>query len=160
MISRIIADPTNGLLRTIVMRNCVISTRKRAKRSTYYKRIKWILPVRVKFFDLFSPKISHGAFFSVAICMYYGFWFSAFCVFPSAIHTLLLETLRRKITLKILHIFCMEVINLKENKEVCTSCFEVSIPIKKQKTFMESFYISFREQYLYLDSTILFWKKA
>ena len=38
-------------------------------------------------------------------CWYHGFWFSTFCVFPSEIHTLLLETLRRKIPWKILHIF-------------------------------------------------------
>ena len=31
-------------------------------------------------------------------CSYYGFWFSVFCVFPSQKHTLLLETVRRKIT--------------------------------------------------------------
>ena len=32
------------------------------------------------------------------------FWFSAFCVFPSTIHTLLLKTLHKKITLTFQHI--------------------------------------------------------
>ena len=45
--------------------------------SNYYKGLNFIKPI-------FQ-------------CWYYGFWFSAFCVFPSAIHVLLLETLHRKI---------------------------------------------------------------
>ena len=31
----------------------------------------------------------------------------------------------------------MEVINWKKNKEVSTICFEVRVPMKKQKIFME-----------------------
>ena len=58
--------------------------------------------------------------------LYYGLWFSAFCV----LHTLLLETLRR---------------NWKENKEVGTISVEVRIQMKKTKIFMEFFYISFRK---------------
>ena len=54
----------------------------------------------------------------------------------------------------------MEVINSKENKEVDTICFEIRIPMKKTKIFMEFFYVSFRNNYLYLDTTILFWKKT
>ena len=34
----------------------------------------------------------------------------------------------------------MEFINLKENKEVGTICFEIRIPMKKPKIFMEFFY--------------------
>ena len=62
------------------------------------------------------------------------FLFSAFCVFPSAIHTLLMKTC-----------FFMESINWKENKEVRTICFEIRIPMTKPKIFME-FYVSFRKQ--------------
>ena len=40
----------------------------------------------------------------------------------------------------------MEVSNLKENKEIGTVSFEVRIPMKKQKIFLESFYVSFRKQ--------------
>ena len=54
----------------------------------------------------------------------------------------------------------MEVINWKENKEVGTICFQIRIPMKKPKLFLEFFYVSFRKNYLYLDSTILFWKKT
>ena len=54
----------------------------------------------------------------------------------------------------------MEFINWKENKEVGTISFEVRIPMKKPKIFMEFFYVSFRKKYLFLDSTILFWKKT
>jgi hypothetical protein len=54
----------------------------------------------------------------------------------------------------------MEVITWKENKEVGTICFEIRISMKKPKIFMEFFYVSFRKKYLYLDSTILFWKKT
>jgi hypothetical protein len=44
--------------------------------------------------------------------------------------------------------------------EVGTISFEVRIPMKKPKIFMEFFYISFRKKYLFFDSTILFWKKT
>ena len=59
-------------------------------------------------------------------------------VFPSAIHYV--ERLHRNF-----YIFFMEVINWKENKEVGTTCFEVRIPMKKPKIFMEFFYVSFRK---------------
>jgi hypothetical protein len=39
----------------------------------------------------------------------------------------------------------MEVINIKENKEVGTICFEVRIPIKKPKISMEIFQVSFQK---------------
>ena len=37
----------------------------------------------------------------------------------------------------------MEVINWKENKEVGTICFKIRIQMKKQKIYMEFFYVSF-----------------
>ena len=40
----------------------------------------------------------------------------------------------------------MEVINWKENKEVGTICFEIRIPMKKPKIFMEFFYVSFQKK--------------
>ena len=49
----------------------------------------------------------------------------------------------------------MEVIKWKENKEVGFSCFEVRNPMKK--TYLWNFS---EKEYLYLDSTILFWKKT
>ena len=39
----------------------------------------------------------------------------------------------------------MEVINWIENKEVGTICFEVRIPMKTPKIFMEIFYVSFQK---------------
>ena len=39
----------------------------------------------------------------------------------------------------------MEVINRKEIKEVGTICFEVRIPMKKPKIYMEFFYLSFQK---------------
>ena len=39
----------------------------------------------------------------------------------------------------------MEVINWKEKKEVGTICFEIRIPMKKWKIFMEFFYASFQK---------------
>ena len=39
----------------------------------------------------------------------------------------------------------MEVINWKENKKVVTICFEIRIPKKKSKIFMEFFYVSFQK---------------
>ena len=54
----------------------------------------------------------------------------------------------------------MEVIIWKENEEVSTICFEIRIPMKKRKIFMEFFYVSFQKNNLYLDSAILFWKKT
>ena len=53
----------------------------------------------------------------------------------------------------------MEVLNWKKNKKVCTICFEVWIPMKKQKITREFFNVGFQKKYLYLDSTILFWTK-
>ena len=38
----------------------------------------------------------------------------------------------------------MEIIKLKENKVGSTICFEVRVPMKKPKIFMESFYVSFK----------------
>ena len=40
----------------------------------------------------------------------------------------------------------MEDIIWKENKEVGTICFEIRIPMKKPKIFMEFFYVSFRKK--------------
>ena len=40
----------------------------------------------------------------------------------------------------------MEVIIWKENKEVGTICFEIRIPMKKTKIFLEFFYVSFRKK--------------
>ena len=54
----------------------------------------------------------------------------------------------------------MEVSNWKENKEIGTISFEVRIPMKKPKIFLEFFYVSFWKKNLYLDSTILFRKKT
>ena len=51
------------------------------------------------------------------------------------------ERLRRNF-----YIFFMEVINWKENKEVGTICFEIRIPMKKPKIFMEFFYVSFQKK--------------
>ena len=39
----------------------------------------------------------------------------------------------------------MEISNWKEKKEVGTSCFELMIPMKKIKIFMEFFYVSFQK---------------
>ena len=58
------------------------------------------------------------------------------------------------------YIFFIVFINWKENKEVGTICFEVRIPMKKPKIFLEFFYVSFQNKILYLDSTTLFWKKT
>ena len=41
--------------------------------------------------------------------------------------------------------FFMEFINWKDNKEVGTISFEVRIPMKKPKIFMEFFYVRFRK---------------
>ena len=46
--------------------------------------------------------------------------------------------------------------SLKGNKEVDTSCFELGIPKKKLRKYLESFSISFQNKYLDLDSTISF----
>ena len=54
------------------------------------------------------------------------------------------ERLRRNF-----YILFMEVINWKENKEVGTICFEIRIPMKKPKIFMEFFYVSF-QKYLFI----------
>ena len=54
----------------------------------------------------------------------------------------------------------IEVINLKEDKEVGTTCFEVRIPMEKPKIFLEFFYESFQKKISNLDPTILFWKKT
>ena len=43
----------------------------------------------------------------------------------------------------------MEFFNWKENKEVGTISFEVRIPMKKPKIFMEFFYVSFRKKNIY-----------
>ena len=51
-----------------------------------------------------------------------------------------IERLRRNF-----YILFMEVSNWKENKEICTISFEVRIPMKKPKIFLESFYVSFRK---------------
>ena len=40
----------------------------------------------------------------------------------------------------------MEFINWKENKEVGTISFEVRIPMKKPKLFMDFFYVIFRKK--------------
>ena len=55
--------------------------------------------------------------------------------------------------------FYMEVINWKENKEVGTICCEIRISMKKPKIFME-FFKRFRNNNLYLDTWISFWKKT
>ena len=55
---------------------------------------------------------------------------------------------------------CVEVINWKENKEVGTIYFEIRIPMKKPKIFLEFFCERFQNKILYLDLTILFWKKT
>ena len=41
----------------------------------------------------------------------------------------------------------MEVSNWKENKEIGTISFEVRIPMKKPKIFLEFFYVSFQKKY-------------
>jgi hypothetical protein len=41
--------------------------------------------------------------------------------------------------------FFMEDINRKETKEVGTICFEVRIPMKKTKIFMEFFHVNFQK---------------
>ena len=47
----------------------------------------------------------------------------------------------------------MEVINRKENMEVATICFEVRVPMENKQKYLWN-------NYLDLDSTILFWKKT
>ena len=56
-------------------------------------------------------------------CWYYGFLFSAFCVFPSTLHTLLLETLRRKITKKFLQSFLWKSLTEKRIRRLALSVF-------------------------------------
>ena len=79
------------------------------------------------------------------MCWYFGFCYFAFCVFQvQYIHYCwkhYVERLHRNF-----YIFFMEVSNWKENKEIGTISFEVRIPMKKQKIFLESFYVSFRKQ--------------
>ena len=96
-----------------------------------------------KFF--FLPFLNHGKFetislfFSVDIMV---FDFPHFVFFQvQYIHYCwkhYLERLHRNC-----YTFFMEVIIWKENKEVGTICFEIRIPMKKPKIFMEFFYVSF-----------------
>ena len=62
------------------------------------------------------------------------------------IHSSKVKKITYKDYIEISTYFFMEVINWKENKEVGTICFEVRIPMKKTKIFLEFLYISFRKK--------------
>ena len=102
---------------------------------------------------------------SISQWLYYGFWLSAFCGFFEVQYIdycwkHYVERLRRN-----LYIFFLEVINWKENKQVGTICFEIRIPIKKPKIFMEFVYLSlqkwlfiFEFNNFILEKKIYLWK--
>ena len=75
---------------------------KICRQSKYMRYIKVFLLKKKQVWPIYSlQKLCQMVGFiyrPISQLRYYGFWFSAFCVFPSAIHTSLLETLRRKIT--------------------------------------------------------------
>ena len=101
-----------------------------------------------------SLYISVGLFFSVDIMVFDFLHFVFFQVQYK--HYCWKHYVERLRTQKFLHIFFTGVFNRIENKEVGTICCEVRIPMKKTKILME---VS-KNDYLDLDSTILFWKKT
>ena len=78
---------------------------------------------------------------------YYCFWFPAYKIAGNII--------KKDLNVEISLYLFMKVINWKENKEVGTIGFEVKIPMRRTE------WIFFPKKiYSYLDSTIIFWKKA
>ena len=104
-----------------------------------------------------NAKSSHERYCSVAI-----FRIVIFCIlgFSKCNSYVIAGNIMYKVYVEIFTYSFVEVINWKENKEVGNICFEVRIPMKKPKIFLEFFYVSFQNKILYLDSTTLFWKKT
>ena len=54
------------------------------------------------------------------------------------------------------YVFLFWVFNWEENKEVGTICFELGIPKKKPKKYLETFSISWQNKYLYVIGLVNF----
>ena len=76
-----------------------LKSRPSAFLSAFTCTIIWLFGGSFVILQIFQPtRARSGNIRPIFQWLYHGFLFSACCVFPSAIHTLLLETLRRKIT--------------------------------------------------------------
>ena len=85
---------------------------------------------------------SPQGYFSVAIL-----WILIFCIlgFSKCNTYIIAENIMLNDYVEMFLYSYMEVLNWKENKNVGSICFEVRIPMKKTKIFMESFYVSLKK---------------